>query len=596
MEALNIYIKMRVIIAILWFVAAIEALNSEYYGIQIVRTCESILKDNLFLAENVFKELKGIDVGEFSDTHGDWWNRRALDLTHIKAVDFSHNASQFSLKNCQTLPTGHLDVVMDGQGFSWKISFDWKYSFPGVIRLAKGTGTAEIISESVELVQSYTSNVPSTNVCVKWRVASMKLNKSNKVVNDWVRTLLSDKVLPQLTMKINLKTGPISSQIIKSYNSIVTKYPEFHANINNTLHAATGATHEEKNYTVLLYNATISVPELKLKETVTEPTQSKPLTEVPFDYKVCYAMHLFEQYLDVMFRTEYYVRKISDPEEYGLPGDVRYYKALIPSLSNKYSDKEKVAIECKPNQARHVEHINYTTSLERKMLIPTQCEFYIKANKEHVLDLLVVYKTSYKIEHTGRKVYAKLGGSEIHTLETVPRLDIQGNFRAAELADTAAAVWKGIVVAAPDGFAVDTLRQDKYTLNAIEGRVEDVCLLFEDTDKFQLHSPLMIYQSIHAINYHVLYMRQCKGYNLGLPYTALPILLNFLFSSSYVFCYHSKKGHTLSDVSLLFSLSKNCASFLSNLISFSSFPTFICKLSLSAVYNSHSRLLAFKFS
>ncbi len=462
-----------------------------YYGIRVAKRCGSMLLDNLNLWEEAYKELERLDIGDVTDTQGDWWSLRTLSLQQVRSTDFVYRNGMFLFKGCRMLPTGHLQVDAEGEGFLWRISFNWKLSIMWGIPALSGQGTAEIASSKVDFVQSYNQGQPSSNVNVKWKVLSLSLGTMlpNSMLESWVPTLLQGKLANELTFKLNLHSGAINRGILEKYQQITTKYPEMEINVLNNLINSTESVYINRSYVTLLYGGNIVIPGHPRDRVLTYPASSPidPTDEQLFDFQVCYNLRLFSEYLDVVFKTDHYFANVTEPGRYGVPSTLAYYKAILPRLESRYSDLEKIRIECQPDHRKSVQHLNFTDVTERRMLVPERCSFFVVSTNELILDLFAVYSAKYRFEMKRAHLFPVLTELQVNFIEAQPRLDAQGTFVATELADKVKDLLEAHHVAPNEGFYVDSVRGDRYEFRGIDERIDDVCMMFADVD-----SPRMV--------------------------------------------------------------------------------------------------------
>jgi hypothetical protein len=383
------------------------------------------------------------------------------------------------------LPTGLLHVKANGKGFVWMATFKWKYEFLGISLLTSGDGTATISSEKIEFVQSYLDGMPDTNVYVKWHIDDLKLNgfSAIKAISDWIRSVIIELVYPHLTLKINMHTDKINKNIIKNYEKITIKPGNYTVNVNNRFLEATQAVYKNQEYTVLAYKASIEIENTNINKAVTRliDTPVETTTNSTFDYQVCYNVQLFGDYLDALIKTQKFAVNMTDPSKYDYPNTIGFYKAILPEVGNRYSDEEKVAIECNADGDKTVIHVNATSALEHKFLLPWKCKFIVLRNKEVFLNVMPMYMTTYKIGLSGAGLWAKISDMKTHTIGTNPIVDRQGIFMLLEITDRIKRVIDGYVMGEPNWFSVQNLRPDEYESQfAVDQRKEDVCLLYKE--------------------------------------------------------------------------------------------------------------------
>ncbi len=464
---------------VLFFITA-SATDTTYFGLRVAKSCKAMLRDNLKLGEDIHKDISHVEIGEISDTQGDWWNRRTLILRNIRASNFIHENSKFTLDKCNMLPTGLLQVVAYGGGFVWDVTFEWRFKLFSLD--ISGKGTAQITSEKIEFVQNYLDGLPDTNMYVKWNVTQQNLEDVMlPLIHDWLRTMLIEKLTPKLTLKINMHTDPINKNIIKPYEELVTKTAKGEVvKVKNDLHDATEAVYNDQSYSVFDYKATISAPEAhvthEVKKSVTTPVSAKAGKH--FDYQICYSAKLFGEYLSVLYKANYFTLDVS--EILKTPTTVGYYKGILPDLGNRYPDDEKVKISCHRDESKEVEYLNNTENLIRRLQLPVQCEFEVEKFSEVFLTMWPSYDVMYVISQKERNVTAILLDARVQSVETKPVVDFQGKFVALELADMFSGLIEGKEFA---GFVLDTVRADKFKYVDIDQNDGDVCLLFEDTEQ-----------------------------------------------------------------------------------------------------------------
>ena len=453
------------------------ATETTFYGIRVAKSCKSMLKDSLKLGENIHNEINHIEIGEISETQGDWWNHRTLTLNNVKASDFSQDVTKFSLEMCHMLPTGLLQAFANGNGFVWKISFEWDFKLLSLH--VSGKGTAEVTSERVEFVQNYLDGMPDTNMFIGWNITKQDLGDiALPMVRDWLKTMLMEKLTPKLTLKINMHTGAINTGIIKPYEEIITKHSKGVVKVQNTLSDATEAIYKSKSYAVVDYKADILIPDKKysriVKKAVTTPVDD--INGSDFDYQICYNNMIFGEYLDSLMKVEYFVLNLTDL--LNERATVGYYKGIWPDLGNRYADDEKVNIRC-----HHHDNKEISYHAMKRFLLPLQCEFTIVRTQEQFLSMSTIYDVAYSISVNGNSVEANLENIKVQVIETIPKIDFQGKFVALEIAGTLAGLINGTKIPETGGFAVGTVRSDKYEFKTVVQRANDICLEYVDTEQ-----------------------------------------------------------------------------------------------------------------
>ncbi len=475
---------MGFLLAIFLCLSVTLATETTYFGLRVSKSCKALVRDNLLLGKDIGQEVKNIYIANITDSQGDWWNRKTVILRNVRAENFTTNFNGLKMQSCKMLPTGLLQVVAQGSGLVWKVTFDFEFQLMGFTML-QTTGSAEVASELVEFVQNYLDGEPDTNVYVRWNLVNFKLDETVfPFLLNYVQTVLVDQLSPKLTLRLNMHFSSMSNGIIKSYEEIITHYRGATVKVRNTMLLATEAVSSGMSYGTFGYGAKFVSAGLSRAMAGNTTSAVEDTKGRAFDYQVCYAARAFEEYFDFMMQNNMYTVEVVDPSKLGLESQVGFYKGLVPDLANRFADDVQVKIMCHTNIKKNVEHQNFFDAEKsaRRANIADRCEFSIRSTGEAFLTLDVVYNTTYHlVEVKSGHVAAVLMDPVVRSVAALPRPDFQAKFLVLDLANKLAGLLDRFVVADLDGFFVSTVRSADYAFLGVDQRKDDVCLLYKDT-------------------------------------------------------------------------------------------------------------------
>eukprot|EP00831_Metopus_contortus_P015593 TRINITY_DN16475_c0_g1_i5.p1 TRINITY_DN16475_c0_g1~~TRINITY_DN16475_c0_g1_i5.p1 ORF type:complete len:214 (+),score=44.05 TRINITY_DN16475_c0_g1_i5:177-818(+) len=146
-------------------------------------------------------------------------------------------------------------------------------------------------------------------------------------------------------------------------------------------------------------------------------------------------------------------------------------------LGEIYVDDTKVKIKCDKAASGEVEIKNIN-----RMRIPYTCLFSILESDYQFLNLTMVMDAQYDLKmDEKKKVFGALSKMSIHSVESVPKVQIQARALTIELANKISYIFDGQQLGLPSGLTVDFPRADQFDLIRFDSSDRnDTCLIYKE--------------------------------------------------------------------------------------------------------------------
>lgn len=439
--------------------------ESSYHGFRVVKSCISMMKDDMELMRGI--DFNTIAPKNIKDSNED----DSLTLERFKPTNFSANVLTFSKCN---VTLGVLHAVKEAAEQTINFNFEWTHVEFGAV--SKGTpGSLSLKAKKVELQQKYDGKVNTTAI-IKWEVGDVKMNNAPGEIVNWAKRLLNREFGKNVNEEVNKKLTVVSEKIIKSYTElkIAMEGNEEAVTVENRVYQSVLGRIKGQDYIVLNFQPTFK--NSKHSHTVTATLKTSFATPKPFDYKVCYSSRFFGGFVN--FRAQFQApgeHFLNEFKETDYPSRVAFFRRFVPGLSLRYNDDVKVATSFRGDVDKKVQYTG------KSIVIPSICDF--TAGAQRLARFRTDYEASYAPAVENQRVRVALAEARVASFASEPPVEHPALLAAADFASSFRSLVAGYVIAKKEGLFVDTVRNNNYIFSEAEIKGEEVCLLYKDKEK-----------------------------------------------------------------------------------------------------------------
>lgn len=448
-------------------------INTSYSGLRVIKNCKSIMKDNIKLMADI--SFNDLAIADMSETQGEWLNKETLTLKNFK-VTSSDGFSKFKNTPCSVTSTGTFQAINNKESFDMLLSFSWVLE--NGLGSDNGEATVKMSSREFNLMQNYYGS-PSTTFFIGWKEPNIDFKSDvDKKTAAWCLKLITERLDSNINLEMNKRLERIGDEIIKSYRNITIDMKDDKSAVIaiNTVDNPVGVKFKEEYYVVLNYKTLFNNSKYSY---TTKYSLDTPFAEEneSFDFKFCFNSRFFGEFITFrsLFRgaNEVFLNNIN-LEDY--PTRIGFYKSIVPSLTNQYTDDRVVEIDFRGDK-----EVTYPSSDHYR--IPTKCTFTVKNEKIPFLTLSTEYNVLHVSQPDAKEGKIQLRNATIAHFDTEPEVDYQAQIVAMELANSLGELINEFTIPKGDGLVVDNLRSGDY--ERVEGKVnsDETCVLFKEKVK-----------------------------------------------------------------------------------------------------------------
>jgi hypothetical protein len=385
-----------------------------YYGLKITMKASTLLKDNLFLLNEVLGTFKGTSFAVLNETAGEGIGKQGLTLQEIITND-GISFDEKSLSGSYSLEDNIFTYDSATDAFSMTFQFKWDFQFLGVHWMF-GTGTATIDSTNLKIVQNLQSGYPVTEVKLEWNFKEFDLVGLWDIgyIQDWIEKMLNERFLTHFSEEIDNRLSLIDNTIFLPYQNIAVRFGDhLEMSILNTIAESGTDKKGADQLFVLGFHTNITVDNRPYNKALWKKTSSDESTFTG-DFGACLNYEIITAMLEVMGKSRFFYHKV-DLKSIGLTNELGSFLDIVPELENIYPGNEEVEMGCRTqNGAEIIDIREKDHPAVHKIQVPLSCMVTIKDKGYDFLQTDAYLRFKYEAKHKDDAFYGVLSEGVVY--------------------------------------------------------------------------------------------------------------------------------------------------------------------------------------